>query len=243
MLDVLVVDDEPPALAELGYLLRREPGVGTVRTAGSADEALRLLDRQGVDVVFLDIHMPGLSGLELASVLGRFKTPPAVVFITAYEEHAVEAFELNAVDYLLKPVRAERLTEAVRRVTQLVGGGHGEQADAEETVPVELGGVTRFVRVSDVRYVEAHGDYARLHTSKDAPLVRVPLATLEERWRPNGFVRVHRSALVSIAHIEEIRFDGGRAVVVVDGTPLQVSRRHTRELRDLLRRRASGEAR
>ncbi|MQA06142.1 MAG: response regulator [Streptosporangiales bacterium] len=239
MLDVLVVDDEPPALAELRYLLEREPGIGAVRTAESADEALRLLDRRRVDALFLDIHMPGLSGLELARILGRFRAPPAVVFVTAYEEHAVDAFELNAVDYLLKPIRAERLSEAVRRVAQ-PGTGYGEPTTHEETVPVELAGVTRFVPVSDVRYVEAHGDYARLHTSAGSPLVRVPLSTLEERWRRLGFVRIHRSILVSVGHIDEIRFDSGRAVVVVADTPLQVSRRHTRELRELLRRRANG---
>lgn len=243
MLDVLVVDDEPPALAELGYLLEREPGIGSVRTADSADEALRLLDRRRVDVIFLDIHMPGLSGLELARILGRFRAPPAVVFVTAYEEHAVDAFELNAVDYLLKPIRAERLSEAIRRVTQQ-GASYVESAAAEETVPVELAGVTRFVPVSEVTYVEAHGDYARLHTvAGNSPLVRVPLSTLEERWRRLGFVRIHRSILVSVAHIEEIRFDAGRAAVTVAGTRLQVSRRHTRELRDLLRRRSAGGAR
>lgn len=239
MLDVLVVDDEPPALAELRYLLEREPGIGAVRTAESADEALRLLDRRRVDALFLDIHMPGLSGLELARILGRFRAPPAVVFVTAYEEHAVDAFELNAVDYLLKPVRAERLSEAVRRVSQ-AGNSYGEPSGKEETVSVELAGVTRFVPVNDVRYVEAHGDYARLHTPAGSPLVRVPLSTLEERWRRLGFVRIHRSILVSVGHIEEIRFDSGRAVVVVAGTSLQVSRRHTRELRELLRRRANG---
>lgn len=242
MLDVLVVDDEPPALAELSYLLEREPGIGVVRTAGSADEALRLLDRAPVDVLFLDIHLPGLSGLELARILGRFRTPPAIVFVTAYEEHAVDAFELNAVDYLLKPIRGERLTEAVRRAS-FAGNNHGEHADTEESVPVELAGVTRFVSVSEVRYVEAQGDYARLHTPQGSPLIRVPLATLEERWRRAGFVRIHRSILVAVAHIEEIRFDAGRAVVVVAGTPLQVSRRHTRELRELLRRRAAGTVR
>ena len=116
LLDVLVIDDEQPALDELVYLLERDPRVATVRGCDSAAEALRLLQESGVDAVFLDVQMPGLTGLDLAQVLSRFKESPPVVFVTAYEKHAVDAFELRAVDYVLKPVRAERLGEAVRRV-------------------------------------------------------------------------------------------------------------------------------
>jgi len=108
-LRVLVIDDERPALDELGFLLGRDPRVSTVRTTDSATDALRLLQESEVDAVFLDISMPGLSGLELAQVLSRFKNPPPIVFVTAHEQHAVDAFELNAVDYVLKPVREERL--------------------------------------------------------------------------------------------------------------------------------------
>ena len=234
-LRVLVVDDERPALDELGWLLQRDARVGTVRTASSAAEALRALQDDDVDAVFTDIRMPGLTGLELAQVLRRFRTPPRVVFVTAYDEHAVEAFELDVVDYLLKPVRESRLAEAVRRVLE-AGGPPTEEA--EDAIPVELGGVTKFVRRSDVRYVEAQGDYTRLHTPSGNPLIRVPLATLEEEWAQAGFVRIHRSHLVALAHVTEVRTDGGRVTVVVGGEELTVSRRHTRELRDLLVRGA-----
>ncbi|RZI87793.1 MAG: response regulator, partial [Microbacterium sp.] len=115
-LRVLVLDDEAPALDELTWLLDRDPRVGEVHGCRSGTDALRLLKEIEVDVVFLDIQMPGLDGIELATVLSRFKEPPAVVFVTAHDEHAVDAFELNAVDYVLKPVREERLAEAVRRV-------------------------------------------------------------------------------------------------------------------------------
>ena len=115
-LTVLVIDDERPALDELAFLLRRDDRVGEVLTTDSATDALRMLQDLEVDAVFLDIQMPGLSGLELAQVLARFRTPPAVVFVTAHEGHAVDAFDLDAVDYVLKPVREERLAEAVRRV-------------------------------------------------------------------------------------------------------------------------------
>ena len=233
-LRVLVIDDERPALDELAFLLERDPRVQGVITSDSATDALRVLQDLPVDAVFLDISMPGLSGLELAQVLARFKAPPPVVFVTAHEQHAVEAFELNAVDYVLKPVREERLAEAVRRVVE---GAHPTRVAEDDQVAVELGGVTRFISRGDITYVEAHGDYARLHTAEGSHLLRTPLAALEEEWQPAGFVRIHRSLLVSLPHVEEVRTEAGRCTVVVGGTELAVSRRHTRALRDLLVRR------
>jgi len=245
-LTVLAVDDEPPALDELAYLLRADARVAEVLTASDAVGALRVLDAGPVDAVFLDIRMPGLSGLDLARVLARFAAPPHVVFVTAYDDAAVDAFALKAVDYLLKPLRAARLAEAVRRVAEAGQPGAGPASDqareapgSEATIPVELGGVTRFVAIADVRYVEAQGDYARLHTATGSHLVRIPLAALEERWASTGFVRVHRSYLVATGHIDQLRVEpgGGHAVVVGDAT-LPVSRRHSRELKDRLVRRA-----
>ncbi|GGO72819.1 LytR/AlgR family response regulator transcription factor [Nocardioides deserti] len=235
---VLVIDDERPALDELRYLLEQDARITEVLTSDSATEGLRILQDTDVDVVFLDVQMPGLTGLELAQVLSRFRTPPAIVFVTAHEEHAVEAFEVQAVDYVLKPVRADRLAEAVRRVVE----GGGERAAAVPTdaqVPVELGGVTRFVSRSEITHVEAQGDYARLHTAAGSHLLRTPLSTLEEEWGTAGFVRIHRSLLVSLAHVQEVRMDSGRCTVAVGPhrTELGVSRRHTRQLRDLLLRR------
>ena len=245
----LVVDDERPALDELRFLLDQDARVAEVLASDSATEGLRILRETDVDVVFLDVQMPGLTGLELAQVLSRFRTPPAIVFVTAHEEHAVEAFEVRAVDYVLKPVRADRLAEAVRRVLEATGGARqagAEQAPAREEVQVavERGGVTRFVDRSAISHVEAQGDYARLHVADGGAadgsyLVRTPLSQLEEEWGPAGFVRIHRSLLVSLAHVAELRMDGGRcSVVVAGGTELGVSRRHTRELRDLLLRRS-----
>lgn len=234
-LRVLVVDDERPALDELAWLLEHDERVGTVLTTDSAAEALRVLQEEQVDAVFMDIRMPGLTGLELARVLSRFRLPPPVVFVTAHDDHAVDAFELNAVDYVLKPVRQDRLEEAVRRVVE---AGAPAPADDDGTIAVELGGITRFVSRSDVRYVEASGDYARLHTAEGSHLVRIPLSALEDEWRDAGFVRIHRSRLVALAHVAEVRMEGGRCSVVVGDEELAVSRRHTRELRDLLVRRA-----
>ncbi len=239
-LRVLVVDDERPALDELEYLLAKDSRVGEVVACDSATEALRTLHEREVDAVFLDIQMPGLTGLELAQVLRRFKRPPPVVFVTAHEAHAVDAFDLRAVDYVLKPVREERLAEALGRVIE---GGERPPAPLEDVqIPVELGGVTRFVDRSAVTYVEAQGDYARLHTAGGSHLIRVPLTTLEEEWAGAGFLRIHRSLLVSLAHVTEIRMESGRCTVAVGprdtSTDLMVSRRHTRQLRELLGRRS-----
>ncbi|WP_283133224.1 LytR/AlgR family response regulator transcription factor [Rhizohabitans arisaemae] len=247
-LRVLAVDDEQPALDDLAYLLRADPRVADVGLARDGEGALKLVDRalaegRPIDAVFLDIHMRGLDGVVLGRLLTRFAQPPRIVFVTAYEGHAVDAFEIKAEDYLLKPVRPERLAEAIRRVAGGRGAADGPappeaSGGSPGTIPVELAGVTRFVQVADVWYVEAQGDYARLHTATGSHLVRIPLAALEERWSGAGFVRVHRSHLVALRYIDELRIDSGRCTVTVAGIEIPVSRRHTRELRDLLVRRA-----
>jgi DNA-binding LytR/AlgR family response regulator len=239
-LRALVVDDEAPALSELAWLLAQDARIGQVQTASSGAEALEALQRDPVDVLFCDISMPGLDGMDLARVLARFSHRPHLVFVTAHDQHAVDAFDLQAIDYVLKPVRAERLAEAVRRVLEAGRPGPGSGTDpADETIAVELAGVTRFVQRSNVLYVEAQGDYARLHTATSSHLVRIPLATLEERWADAGFVRIHRSTLVALAHVDEVRMEAGRFFVRLGDRTLQVSRRHTRQLRDLLVRGAS----
>lgn len=260
-LRVLVVDDEPPALAELAYLVRRDPSVAEVTEAANAEDALRHIGSGRFDAVFTDIQMPGVDGLVLARALGRLVRPPRIVFVTAYEEHAVAAFDLDVTDYVLKPVRPERLGQALRRVRETVAdpsvgpqapvatsapaGGHATgPADAgDERLPVELGGAIRFVHRSAVEWVEAHGDYVRLHLPGASHLVRVPLGTLEERWSAAGFLRIHRSVLVNLARVDEIRSAGGRwSVVTVGGTVLPVSRRQARDLRAVLRSPSEGGA-
>ena len=183
-LRLLVIDDEQPALDELEFLLGRDHRVGSVRTCDSATEALRLLRETEVDGVFLDIRMPGLAGLELAGVLANFRSPPPVVFVTAHDEHAVDAFELDALDYVLKPVREERLADAVRRVSE---HHTGRTPRDDEQVAVELGGVTRFVSRARHRMGRGAGRLrpaARRRPEPPAP--RAPLTTLEEGWAEAG---------------------------------------------------------
>lgn len=242
LLEVLAVDDEAPALDELMYLLNAHPGIGNVYGVGDASAALRELSERRIDAIFLDINMPGLSGLELAAVLGNFTRPPAVVFVTAHENKALAAFDVGATDYLLKPLRRDRLDEAIRRVSAAGRAdpdpGDGEAAD--EVIPVELAGVTQLVRRDTIGWVEADGDYARLHAASGSHLVRIPLSTLETRWRNVGFQRIHRSYLVALGMVTGLRnTDGGIVVRIREngGSPaveLPVSRRQTRELRDRL---------
>jgi DNA-binding LytR/AlgR family response regulator len=237
-LRALIVDDEAPALSELAWLLSQDVRIGRIRTADSGAQALKALESEPVDVLFCDISMPGLDGLDLARVLARFSHRPHLIFVTAYDQHAIEAFDLQAVDYVLKPVRADRLAEAVRRVVEVGRPAEPASAAADETIAVELGGVTRFIQRSAVLYVEAQGDYARLHTATGSHLIRIPLSTLEERWAAAGFIRIHRSTLVALPHVDDVLMDAGRFHVRLGGRTLQVSRRHTRQLRDLLIRGA-----
>ncbi|NUP73770.1 MAG: response regulator transcription factor [Sinomonas sp.] len=234
MMSVLVVDDELPAVRELAYLLGRDERVAQVFTANSGAEALLALERETVDAIFLDIHMPGLSGLDLARVIARFAMPPAVVFVTADEDHALEAFDLAAVDYLLKPVRSERLERCIGRLAALREERDAAAERSSAIITVEQAGVTRRIRRDDVRFVQAQGDYARLHTAEGSYLVRVPLSDLEQQWGPAGFVRIHRSFLVSMDCVEQLRLGGPQPSVVVGGTELPVSRRLLPGLRERL---------
>ncbi len=259
MLRVLAVDDEEPALAELLYLLRADARIGQAEGATDATEALRRIGRaldaelrqgqgahdacdvlEAFDVLFLDIQMAGLNGLDVARLLAGFARPPLIVFVTAHDDFAVQAFDLKAVDYLLKPVRRERLAEAVGRAAQQIAVTRSAErtpTGCADRIPVELGGVIRLVAVADITYVEAQGDYARLHTGDASHLVRIPLATLEERWAPYGFVRVHRSHLVALHRIDELRLDGSGMSVRIGAAELAVSRRHASRVRELLMRR------
>jgi two-component system response regulator LytT len=230
----LVVDDEAPALDELSYLLRSMPAVSVVDVAISSSDALRCLQERPYDIVFLDIRMPSLNGIELANVLRRFATPPAIVFVTAYEEYAVSAFDVGACDYLLKPVSAARLRTALGRALGRPGDGPSPGDDVPlGAIPVEVAGRARLITPGQVCWVEAVGDYVRLHmTEGDAHLLRMPISHLEEKWAVHGFIRIHRGYLVSVGKITEFSVSGSNHSVKVSGRSLPVSRRHARDVRD-----------
>ncbi len=230
MINVLVADDELPAVEELAYLLGRDDRIGAIHRASSGSEALRALTSEAVDAVFLDIHMPAVSGLDVARAISRSSKPPAVVFVTADEDCALEAFELAAIDYLLKPIRAERLTRSVGRICELLREG----AAAPEMITVDQGGTTRMIRRDDVTYVQAQGDYARLHTADASFLIRVPLADLEQQWADAGFIRTHRSYLVALKHVSSMKLAADKPCVSVAGASLPISRRHLPLVREKL---------
>lgn len=261
---VLAVDDEAPGLSEIKFLLESSPLIRRVLTAFDAAEALRILrgdyehevmvrTKNGlppVDAVFADINMPGLSGMDLARVLSAFRYPPALVFVTGVEERdaLVTAFDVGALDFINKPINEERVLKAISRVADRVGrtaapapsaptsSAQAAEPSDDEVIPVELGGTIKLVPRASVRYVEAQGDYARLHTQDGSHLVRIPLAQLEERWANAGFVRIHRSYLVALPLVSELRMTAnGYAVVIGTGEgakELPVSRRHTKELKE-----------
>ena len=252
LLRVLAVDDEPLALADLGRMLGASPLVGEVVTAGGGEEALDLLSAGAFDLLLLDVRMPGFDGVRLARVVRRFGTPPALVFVTAHESAAVEAFALRAVDYLLKPVGTARLHETLERVRALrAGEGEGDaviepidpprvEHDADpELVSVDSvsGGGTRLVRRRSILYVEARGDYVRVVADEGRFLLRARLGDLAARWAPAGFVRVHRGYLANLPRAVELDPQlGGTALLrFPDGSEVPVARREVAGLRRRLR--------
>jgi DNA-binding LytR/AlgR family response regulator len=250
MTRVLVVDDERPALEDLGRLLETSPGVKDVVLAGGAAEALRLLAGAQFDVVFMDVRMPDIDGLELAKALQRFADPPALVFVSAFEDGAVSVFEhgLQPLDYLMKPVSRARVDQALERLqsddperrSRIAGqraSNLGESSN--EIIPVEhqRGGTTRLLDRSTVLYVQAEGDYVRIHADSGRFLVRTALSDIEQRWGEHGFVRVHRSYVANLRRAVEIRpkLGGGVTIVMADGSEVPVARRHVADLRRRLR--------
>jgi DNA-binding LytR/AlgR family response regulator len=247
-LRVLAVDDERPALEDLARLLESSEDVEEVVLADGADEALRALAERRFDALFLDVRMPGIDGLELASLLGQFAQPPSLVFVSAFEYGAVGAFELelHALDYLMKPVSRRRIAQALERVISdrapagaaTSASDNGQIGDAA-IIPVahQRGGSTRLVPRSSVLYVKAEGDYVRIVADEGRYLVRGALADIERRWVPYGFVRVHRSYIANLRRAVEVRpeLGGGASVVLSDGSEVPVARRQVAELRRRLR--------
>jgi DNA-binding LytR/AlgR family response regulator len=234
-LRLLAVDDEVPALEDLVRMLSASPAVEHVLAAASAEEALLALSDAGaVDAVFLDVRMPGLDGLELARVLRRFERPPAVVFVSAFDVFAVDAFELAALDYLVKPVSRQRLDAAIERVAQAKAAPPAA-ADADEQVPVDAprGGGTRLLARSSILYLQAHGDYVRVASAEGRFLMRARLSDLEERWEPHGFIRVHRGFVVNLKRAVEVRpqINGTAVLVMADGAQVPIARRQVAEVR------------
>jgi two-component system, LytTR family, response regulator len=247
-LTILAVDDERTQLEDLARLLRNSPIVREVECAYDGHDALVKASTQAYDAIFLDVRMPNLDGLELGRVLRRFASPPQLVFVSAYDNAAVDAFELHALDYLRKPVGRRRVEEAIERVAAAVEAGAvaGERrtggAPAMPAPPAEdhemiavanlHGGSTRLLARGQILYVQSYGDFVRIVTADGRYLLRSTLNDIERRWAPVGFVRVHRQYVANLRNAVELApMIGGTAeLTFVDGQTIPVARRHTAEL-------------
>src|SRR5688500_119999 len=251
VLRVAIVDDEPLARERIRTLLQERGGMEIVAECADGEQAVAAALALAPDILFLDIQMPELDGFGVLEALGA-DAPPAVIFVTAFDEYAIRAFEAEAIDYLLKPVTPERFEKAVARARQRLEArrpdGSGEALRAfVARLQAERGYATRFVardgskvtfiRVEDVDRIEAAGNYARIHAGGRSHLVRDTLKAIEGRLDPGQFVRVHRSAIVRLERIAGLEpyFHGEYVVTLRDGTRLTSSRSYSARLRALLR--------
>ncbi len=255
----LIVDDEPAARRGLRLLLERDAGVEIVGEAATGAEAAELMTRVQPDLVFLDVQMPGGDGFEALAKVDPALVP-AVVFVTAYDEHALRAFDVNAVDYLLKPYDDARFGAALQRAkdevrrrqadsvnTRLVqlldylqqGGGQKPSPDepAADRILVKSSGEIFFLKVAEIDWIEAEGDYMKFHVAGRAHLMRETMARLEARLDPKRFIRIHRSTIVNIDRLRKLSpsFAGEYAVILHDGTKLKLSRGYHDRIATLLK--------
>ena len=250
MIHAIVADDEVLARQKLRQLLRDDHDIEIVGESATALETIELVRAANPELLFLDIHMPGMVGFDVIGALASDKeaSAPRVIFTTAYDQYAVRAFEVNAVDYLLKPFTPERLRTAIQRVREQF------QARQQESAPVNGGaraanfytnrivfksrGRILFLPVSDIRWIGAEGNYVRLSTATETHLLRETMAHLEERLDPRGFVRVHRSFIVNLKYVKEVRREtSGDSVVIMDsGNKVALGRSYRAHLNEQLHR-------
>ena len=262
---VLIVDDEPLARRRIRSLLEGDSEVEVVGEAGNGVDAVEAIRAQSPDVVFLDIQMPELDGFGVVREVGVDELP-VVVFVTAHDEHALEAFSVHALDYLLKPVERERFRDALDRAkAQLRGRGVGATAgaaglgaepaqlgsrldallrhlDAEQRFPgrlaIKTDGRVLFVRTDDIDWIETAGNNLKIHVGRDVHLLRATMSRIEQRLSPRKFLRIHRSILVNLDRVRELQpwFQGDYVVILKDGTRLTSGRSYRAALRVLLER-------
>lgn len=238
----MIVDDEAPARSELRFLLEQTGKIGSIIEASSVRSAIEMLMEARVDVVFLDISMPGASGLQLAEALYKLKNPPCVVFVTAYSDHAVEAFDVDAVDYLMKPVEEARLDRAIEKVIARVKPEVPAEPVAAkpsniERIPVEKGGRKVLIPVDQIRFIMAKDDYSCIYTEDDRYLSTTSLAQFESKLGEFGFFRVHRRYIVNLANVEDVEtVTSGAIQLGVNGVDerIPVSRRRVVPLKKAL---------
>lgn len=237
MIRALIIDDEAPARSELAFLLEEAGGVEILGEASNVREAVALIKSTPSDVIFLDIHMPGFTGLQLAESLKTHPKPPAIVFVTAHSEYALKAFEVNAVDYLVKPVELDRLEVALAKVARDRGGVDGHDSD-ETRVMVNKAGKKMFISTSEITYIMAKDDYSYIFTDGDRYLSTSSLTALEEKLAESNFFRVHRRYLVNLKKVRSVAPQQGGTLMLTledtEETEVPVSRRRVAGLKKAL---------
>jgi two-component system, LytTR family, response regulator len=238
-LHALVVDDEPIARRNLIVLLGRDPDVGKVSECGSGQEAVVQIRSTRPDIVFLDVQMPECDGFDALEMLGGDQ-PPAIVFVTAYDEFALRAFDAGALDYLQKPFDDARFERALTRAKDRVAQSRGRVSTAARRLMVKSAGRVVFVGIPEIDWIEAADYYACLHVGSQSHLVRRSLDDLDGELGVSGFCRIHRSAVVNLERVRalEIRKDGEYEVVLTSEVRLRLSRRYRRKLQERLARGA-----
>lgn len=255
---VVVVDDEPLARAMVASMVRRDPDIESVIECGDAIEAAELLARERPHIVFLDIEMPGMDGLQVARLIDD--GGPVVVFITAFSQYAARAFDVNAVDYVMKPFSDQRMTDALERAKRRVRERRlGVLADQVASLSAELAGVREsaaasappaatyaprlvfktgdravVLKAEEIVWIEAEDYYVLVHSTRGRHLVRLPLASLEERLDPQFFVRAHRGAIVNLREVKELDQSDRASLVMSDGARVPVSRSRRRKVEERL---------
>lgn len=241
MMKILIVDDEPLARSRLKILISDLSVGEVVAEAGNGQQAITLCEQHNPDIILLDIRMPGMEGIEAAHHLNKCEHPPAIIFTTAYDEYALQAFDVNAIDYLLKPIRKERLQEALNKAKRLTRVQQDALSEATAQAPAYIsariqGGI-RLVNVSDIYYFHAEHKYVTVYYNDGQVLIEEALKSLEEKFS-ESFIRVHRNALVARDQLKAIERDnsGHFKLILKDiETKLDISRRHLPSIRKLMK--------
>ncbi|HRH41235.1 MAG TPA: LytTR family DNA-binding domain-containing protein [Pyrinomonadaceae bacterium] len=245
----LIVDDEPIARDRVRRMLREESDIEIVGESGNGKEAVAFINENKPDLVFLDIQMPEMTGFEALQEINPNKTP-AIIFVTAYDQYAIQAFDVHAIDYLLKPFNRERFKRAVERAREQVEKSTSGKIDQRlaslladltnskkylERLVVKSVGRVFFLRTDEVDWIEAAGNYAKLHVGREGHLIRETMNGLESKLNPDKFLRIHRSTLVNIDRIKELNplFSGDYTVMLKNGTELTLSRNYRDRLLEL----------
>jgi two-component system, LytTR family, response regulator len=233
----LVVDDEPLSRSNVTALLQRHAEVEIVGECANGSESVEEIRRLKPDIVFLDVEMPECDGFDVLEMLGA-GTPPAIVFVTAYDKYALQAFEAGALDYLLKPFDSVRFDRALERAKERVAYRRSAKRAPDMLAVKSVGGVT-FLKIATIDWIEASDYYSRLHSGGKSYLIRRSMADLEDDLRPFSFCRIHRSAIVNLDRVAGMALseNGEYDVLLDDGTKLRLSRAHRRRLTDLLNAR------